>query len=443
MKTNKGLKITLIILLIILISIISFVGIYIQNKKSMINIVKDYALGMDLRGGRVISINVDKGTKTIYYDKDGNVVDTEQKDGKKEEVLINDESSLTTENYIKTKEIIEKRLNSIGIMEYDIRLDEQTGKIVVQIPENDSTDSVVQYIYTTASFTLEGENGEVLLDNSNIDRVRVGYSALETGTAVYLNIEFNKDCIDKLKEITNTYIATTDEEGNQTGKQVTLKIDDTTLMTTSFNKEITDGVLSITFGGATTNVETLNSNIRQASNVAVLLNNGRFPVNYEMDKNRYILSDFTSEDFGIVEIIVVALLLVCAIVLAFVYKKNGILVGIANIGYVALLLILVRYTNLFVTIDGIIGVFVTIVLSYCTSIYLLNKMQKATITYKDVMLKMLMVLIPALIIGITLCFANWMPIYSFGGTIFWGVLLTFIYHIVITRNLLTDSTKNK
>ena len=88
MKANKGLKIALIILLIILISIISFVGIFVQKKVTMANVVKDYNLGMDLKGGRVITMEVDKGTKLVYYDKDGNVVDEEDKDGKTVQVDV-------------------------------------------------------------------------------------------------------------------------------------------------------------------------------------------------------------------------------------------------------------------------------------------------------------------------------------------------------------------
>ena len=70
MKVDKGLKIALVILLIVLVSIISFAGLYVQDKKSMVNVLKDYQLGMDLKGSRVVTTNVGTGNKTIYYDKD-------------------------------------------------------------------------------------------------------------------------------------------------------------------------------------------------------------------------------------------------------------------------------------------------------------------------------------------------------------------------------------
>ena len=111
MKIDKGLKIALIILLIVLVCVISFLGLYVQDKKAMINVLKDYQLGMDLDGSRVVTTNVETGNKTIYYDKDGKEVKEEAEGGSKKEVAINSEESLTKENYLKTKSIVEKRLS--------------------------------------------------------------------------------------------------------------------------------------------------------------------------------------------------------------------------------------------------------------------------------------------------------------------------------------------
>ena len=81
------------------------------------------------------------------------------------------------------------------------------------------------------------------------------------------------------------------------------------------------------------------------------------------------------------------------------------------------------------------------------NISLLKIMKNKEITvgkaYNKTVLAMLFILIPALAVGITLCFANWMPIYSFGEIIFWGILLIFIYNTVLTRTLLMCSTKKQ
>ena len=128
MKLDKGLKIALIILLVILLTLVSFGGLYIQKKNLMSNLLKDFKLGMDLNGGRVVTIEVDKTVNTIYYDKDGKVVTEEAKDGTKEEVPVNKDETLTKENYLQTKKIIEKRLSDFGVSEYIIRQNEEQAK---------------------------------------------------------------------------------------------------------------------------------------------------------------------------------------------------------------------------------------------------------------------------------------------------------------------------
>lgn len=446
MKIDKGLKIALIILLIILISIISFVGIYVQEKKSMVNILKDYQLGMNLKGSRIITTAVDTGVETIYYDKDGNVVEEETEGGSKKEVPINSEETLTKENYSKTKKIIEKRLDDYSISEYLIRQDENTGKLTVQIPENSDTDIAIQYIYTVGKFTIVGENDEILLDRSNIKEAKAVYGSTSSGTTVYLNIEFNKDSIEKLKEISNTYVKATDSEGNETTKQISLKLDGSTLTSTSFGEEISNGILQISVGSESTDSATINSYLEEARNLAILINDGELPIEYTLEQNRYVASDITTKDIVTAAIIIGIALIVAIIILAIIYKKNGILVEIANIGYAAILLILIRYTNVVITIEGLFGILASVVLNYIFSIYLLKTIKEETDikkAYNKTTLAMLFVLVPALIVGITLCFANWMPIYSFGALMFWGILTIFVYNTILTRTLLVCSTKNR
>lgn len=452
MKLDKGLKIALIILLIILLALISFGGIYIQDKKSMTNILKDFKLGMDLNGGRIITIEVDDSTETVYYDKDGNKVEKEDKEGKKEEVPVNSKESLTKENFIETKKIIEKRLNNLEVSEYLIRQDEETGRLTIQIPEDDKTDLAIQYLYSVGKFTIVDEEENVLLDNSNIKEVKVAYNTTSSGTTVFLNIEFNKDSVEKLREISKNYTHN-HEEGeehseDEENKQVTMKVDGTDLISTSFDEEITDGIISLSVGTATTNSSTLNSYIKEASNLAILLNNGVFPISYKVEQNRYVLSDITQKDIIIAGLVVAAIIILSCIVLAIKYKKLGLLAGIAHIGYVALLLILIRYTNVILTIEGMIGFLISIVLNYIFNIYLLKTITEAEEidvkrSYNKTVLAMLLILVPALVVGITLCFVNWMPIFSFGEIIFWGILVIFIYNTVLTRTLLICSTKNQ
>lgn len=253
--------------------------------------------------------------------------------------------------------------------------------------------------------------------------------------------------MEKLRGISKTYVKTTDAEGKENEKKITIKLDNAELMSTSFEEEITNGILSIAIGNATNNEETINAYLQEASNLAILFNHGELPITYTMEQNRYVVSDIQTGNLVIVGAITGVGMLIAIIFLGIVYRKNGILIGIANVGYVAILLLLIRYTNVIITMEGLVGILISIVLNYIFTIYLLKAMKKETDEIKKIynksLFRMLLVLIPALIIGITLCFINWMPIYSFGAITFWGILTIFIYNTVLTRTLLICSTKNQ
>ena len=444
---NRRLKIVFITLLIILLSIISFVGLYIQNTKSMDNILPEYILGMDLRGHRAITLEVSDATETIYYDKEGNVVDEEAEDGTSKEVPVNDETALTHENYLKTKEIVEKRLSDLAITEYLIRLNEENGTLTVELPEDSMTDVASQFLYSRGEFTIEDEDGQVLLDNSNLERVQVGYNQRTTGYEVYLRFEFNDNSIEKLKEMSNTYVSSTDEEGNDTSKNIIVQIDGSQLASTTFDEEITNGVWKYTIG-TSSNTNTINSYLNQATNIALLLNSGAFPVEYTITQNRFIRSDLTIEDMFIPAIIVGVICVILFIFMIIRYRKLGLLAVISYIGYMAVLLLIIRFTNLIITLDGICGILILAILDFVLLIYLLEMLKKTDKnmldykkTFEKSFISILLVLIPTLIIGIVLCFSAWLPAYSFGTIIFWGIFIMGIYNIVITKILFLNSIK--
>ena len=204
-KTNgkngiKIVKILTICLLIVLVSMIGFFGIYTQNKNQMSNGVKDYSYSMALKGTRTIKLQVNNSTTKVVKDNEGNVIENAtdeeiQKNGYiTEEVLNNKEEDKTVENYKKSKRVIEKRLNYLGVQEYNVSLNEETGEITVEIPEDTRTDTIVSKLNAIGKFEIiDANTNEVLMNNSDIKSSDVLYNRTETGTAVYLEIAFNKE----------------------------------------------------------------------------------------------------------------------------------------------------------------------------------------------------------------------------------------------------------
>ena len=476
-KTNnknvmKVIKLLTIVLLIVLVSMIGFLGIYKQNKNKMSNIVKDYSYSMALNGARTIKLAVDTDTKEVIKDKDGKVIDEAtdeeiEKNGyTKENVANNSEEVKTEENYNKSKEIIEKRLKKLGVEEYDTYLNTMTGEIIIEIPENDKADSIVSNINTVGKFEItDSETGEVLLNNSNIKSSSVLYNTETSGTSVYLEIEFDKDGKSKLEEISKTYVESSEEnnttEENTTedsstdqtnAKEITMKIDDSKIMTTHFDQPITNGKIQLSVGSASTDKDTLQGYIEQAQNMATVLDSGKLPVKYDIEKNQYILSDINEEQIGYMAIVVAVLFIVAIIVISIKYKTNGLLAGISYIGLVALYLLLIRYTNVVISIESIFAVVITLILNFVFIVMLLNQIEKMTKENKENIInkstmetykKFFTRIIPICAMTIVFCFIKWIPLSSFGMVTFWGLLIIAVYNAVITRMMLDILSQNK
>lgn len=430
MKAEQRLKVAFIILLIVLICLISFGGIYIQNTKFVEDIIPEYSLGMDLEGSRVISLVVSDAVNEVIK-----------------------------ENYEKSKEIFEKRLQQMKLYDenltemevedYTIRFDEETGKTILQLPENEFTDMIAQYTAIKGTFEVVDEEGNVLLNNTHLKNAQVGYQTAETGTTVYLTIQFNEEGTKILKDISNTFIKTTDEEGEETTKTVELKLDDTTILSTYFEEEIANGILNLSIGQASSNTNDFSTYLQEASNLALLLNTGALPVSYTMEENRYVMSDITRQMFQIPAIVVISLIVVGMIVFIIKYRKNGLLVAISLPGYIAIFLLVLRYTNVMLTMEGIVGILIAIILNYIFCTYLLHLLKKneaktqleASIQFKEAILKAVWIIIPVSITAIVLCFSGWLPIFSFGMVMFWGIVLMILYNLIITRTLIISCTK--
>ena len=465
----KKVKILTITLAIALISMVAFAGVYVTKQNRMEDKVKSYTYAMDLKGARTITLKVDTSKKTTIKDSEGkevenssNLTDEEisEKGYTKEETDYNPSDVLNMENYKKSKEIIEKRLKELKIDNYLTRLNEQTGEIIVEIPENSDTDNIVTNLGTTGKFEiLDSETNEVLMDNNDIKLANVVYesnssSTTSSGTSIYLNIEFNKEGTKKLEDISGKYVKTSNETNTEntsestdtsssSEKKITMKIDDEEIMSTSFDEVIKTGRLQLSIGSSSTDQKTLQTYVEQANNMATVLDTGKTPVKNTVDENHYVLSDITENELKTVEYAIMGIVLISLIVLVVRYKLNGLLGAISYLGLASIFVLLIRYANVVLSLEGIFGIVVILVLNYLFVNKLLSKLKEETLskdivnsktkeTYKQYFIK----IIPIIIAIITFCFAGWEPISSFGMIMFWGVALIAVYNIIITNNLL-------
>lgn len=458
-QNNKTLKLLgkiSVVVIILLLSLISFAGIYVKDKNAMKNVIPEYKLGTDLYGARNILVKVDDSTTTKKYDSNGNLVEnSSDKDENNENITeveekVNPDELRTAENYETVKNIIEARLKYMNVEDYLLRFDESTGNISLEVPENSSTDYIAQYTITKGEFKIvDNDTSEVLLSNADLKEAKVQYSTSTSGTTVYLTIEFNKDAVEKLKNISNTYISSTDAEGKATTKKIKMTLDDSTIISTYFQEEISTGIIQLSMG-TSTNTSEIQSNIQSASNMAVLLNTDPMPLTYTMETNRFVYSDITAETLKIVIVGLCIVALIMAICMVIKFKKNGLMGVIADIGFTAVLLLAIRYGNVEISLAGIFAIAIAVIVEYIVTGLILNeyskKCEKEILikNIKHLMGRIAICLVPFVVMAVTFALISWEEIASIGMILFWAIIIMIIYNtLMLVLKIFESNNENE
>ena len=458
-QNNKTLKLLgkiSVVVIILLLSLISFAGIYVKDKNAMKNVIPEYKLGTDLYGARNILVKVDDSTTTKKYDSNGNLVEnSSDKDENNENITeveekVNPDELRTAENYETVKNIIEARLKYMNVEDYLLRFDESTGNISLEVPENSSTDYIAQYTITKGEFKIvDNDTSEVLLSNEDLKEAKVQYSTSTSGTTVYLTIEFNKDAVEKLKNISNTYISSTDAEGKTTTKKIKMTLDGSTIISTYFQEEISTGIIQLSMG-TSTNTSEIQSNIQSASNMAVLLNTDPTPLTYTMETNRFVYSDITAETLKIVIVGLCIVALIMAICMVIKFKKNGLMGVIADIGFTAVLLLAIRYGNVEISLAGIFAIAIAVIVEYIVTGLILNeyskKCEKEILikNIKHLMGRIAICLVPFVVMAVTFALISWEEIASIGMILFWAIIIMIIYNtLMLVLKIFESNNENE
>lgn len=488
------MKVIIGILFIILISIIAFCGVFKKEKGIWKNLIPDYQFGMDIEGSRELKYALDEEEeeKYVYVDENGKVMGEVWKDGtaqteedetsseeegqtEAEEEMENTETAeeteevpyaketrtikanpdekLTKENFEQSKQIIQKRLKEQNISEANIRIDDVTGALVIETTnDNENVELVEGLVEQVGKFQIiDYQNGLVLMDNEDIKKVSVVASS-SSGYSTYLQIEFNKEGSKKLQEISTKYVeitneteATTDEEEEEhdheeetTKKYVSVVLDGTTMMTTYFGEEMSGGILQIAVGQTRTEYEESIEDYESAEAVATILNSGVLPTKFELETDNFVKSEITTQKMQQVIIACAIVIAIISVIFIIRFKKNGLLADILGIGYLAIFSLVIRYTNVRLTLNAVITCGILGIMNY---IFLNQYLKKTKImdmakAYQEAMQRFYLVTIPISVIAVVFTLATQTAINSIGMVLFWGMLLMAIYNLTITRVVL-------
>ena len=465
----KKVKILTIVLAIILVTLIAFGGIYLPTQNRMENKVKDYELGRELDSQRVIELKIKENSTDNSEENSseettdsGNTEETEKSEETTSTENESTENKLTEKDYENAKKIMEKRLQALGAQDYTISLDKENGTVRVELAENDNVDMYIYYLYASQKITIKDtDSKDILLNDEMIKGAKYSYTSDSKGAyQVYEEIELTKDGQAKLNELLNDYaLLATDVTEIENAKKASESESTKTESTSEENTESTENTdeqnTESTETQSTTEETSSNSettkktaklyvndttyDISKAAEIAMLENAGKLPADYEVDTNRYEYSSITQKEIIYFAIVMIAILVITLLVYCVIYKKSGILASISFVGFVASFSLLIRYTNVAISIEGISAIIIVMIINLIINREILSKTKKMNLvneavksTYKNIYLK----LIPVGILTIVFCLSKWESLSSFGMIMFWGLVLTAIYNVIVTRTLL-------
>lgn len=458
MKTLKKLKIALILLFVAVIIFASFFGIYKKEDFRAVNIIKDYKLGMQWTNKVKFTGTVKQEEKEVIYDQDGNVVEddgeteyTEENGYTKKTEKIVDENVSNIDNYKKAKKIIKNRLKGMGVGEYKLELNKETGEIGITLQDTDETHEIEEQLTRMGKFTIvDKDTEEVLLDNSQVKSAKVLYGPSQAdvnATVVYLQLDFDKEGTKKLEEISQIYVENKTTEENEEGeseevdntKYVSVKVDDETISSTYFGEKMSTGTLYVPITQASDSEELANK-IKSVNNIVTVIKSGELPIEYEFEEET-IESDFNKDKLVILIASFAVIYMLELVFITLKFRVKGFVAGFMQIGYLALVLLAIRYTNVITTVQAIVGIGISAVLNMVFNYLILNELKSKNEISWNLIGKFALWTLPLYVIAIVLSFNSLTVVNSLGMTLVWGSICLYLYNLSLTKRALELLTK--
>lgn len=434
----------IVALLILALSYTAVTGVYTYNgdiKTTVIKGIGDMRWGIDIRGGVEATFRPANGIDATNDELDS------------------------------VKSIIEMRMVSNNITDYELYADYGTDSIIVRFPwkEDDTEHNPEEAINelaasaqltfrpgnsyastgldsdgNTVSKTPSGDTTEILMDGSNVESAQAKYYT-ENGTSKYI-VELKLKDASVFKDITEKYL----------NKTVSIWMDDIMLSAPTVNSVISEGTASIEG----------NFTAESATALAQKINAGALPFSLEVASSGSISSTLGSASLAAMEYAAIAAIILITLFMLIMYRLPGLVADIALAGQMGLSIAAITgYFGVFpsftMTLPGIAGLILSVGMGVDANIITaervkeelyagktldgaINKGTKSSfsaifdgnVTVIIVALILLLVFGPSNILSWLFGSSTTGTIYSFGYTLLMGVISNFIMGVGASRLML-------
>mgnify|MGYP001398914865 FL=1 len=252
-----------------------------------------------------------------------------------------------------TKNVINNRVDELGVTEPTIQLDLENSRIIVQIPGVKSPDEAAKLIGRTAQLFFEDSQGNVLLLGKDVEKAQAG--PRDDGPGAQINLSFTPEGSKKFAEATTKLVH----------QPIVIRLDEEVLLNAVVNEPITGGNARIT-----------GLSFAEAKEKSALINAGALPVPLERIASsvvgptlgqRSINQSLTAGIIGIV--------LVLLFVFIF-YGVPGLLADLALIIYGVILLAVLALFRATLTLPGIAGFILSIGMAVDANVIIFERIKE-------------------------------------------------------------------
>ena len=412
-------------------------------QKAAIKGISDMRWGIDIRGGVEATFRpseTDSTEENADTANDTATQDSANPDGKEE---------ITDEQIDSAKAIIETRMVSRGITDYEAYSDYNNKRIIVRFPwkeDNTEFDPVeeVNQLGATFKLTFRAPDGTVVMDGSSVAHAEA--SPGDTAGEYAVHLDLNDKGKELFSEITETYYQ----------QQISIYMDEQLLSAPTVQAHITDGSAQITG----------NFDADSATELANQINGGALPFNLEVISYSGISPTLGSNSLTAMGYAAIIAFILIAIFMIIRYRVPGFVAVIALIGQLALAVAAITgffpvFNSFTMTLPGIAGLILSVGMGVDANIITAERIKEefrsgktldaavdkgtknsltaivdGNMTIIIVSIILLLVFGPSNILSWIFGESTTGTIYAFGYTLLMGVISNFIMGVFLSRVML-------
>lgn len=322
MQTRSRIKFLVATLLIVVFAYIFSSGLIIggYQVKSLGSITK---LGLDLKGG-------------VYIEEE--IVD----------------KNLSKETIDRTKELIELRVNALGVSESVVTVTAQ-NRIRIEIPGVYDAENALNQIGKTGKLTFKGPNNDVVITGEDVKDASVGVDPNTNQPVVQLKL--NETGTKKFAEATQKY----------KGQTITIYMDEEVVSAPVVNDVITSGDAIITGS----------KDIEEAKRLAGIIKSGALPVKLQPATVKTIGPSLGADAIPTSKKAAIIGILLVMIFMALYYRIPGLIADLALAVYIMLtMLIFTTALKATLTLPGIAGLLLSVGMAVDANVLIFERIKE-------------------------------------------------------------------